>query len=260
MEVWVFDSYEELSRAAARVVAEQIRRKPDSVLGFATGSTPLGMYAELERMHREEGLDFSRVVTFNLDEYCGLPADHPQSYHTYMWEHLFRHVNVRPENVHLPDGMAADVAAECARYEALVRAAGYPDLQLLGIGTNGHIGFNEPGTPFEAETHCVALQEKTRRANARFFGSIEAVPRHAISMGIKTIMRARRILLLASGASKAEAIARSLRGPVTTEVPGSVLQLHPAARIFVDREAARLLEESEARDGRHIASGQAALL
>ncbi len=259
MEIWVFDDYDSLSRAAARLVAAQIRRKPRSVLGFATGSTPLGLYAELVRMHREEGLDFSQVTTFNLDEYCGLGPEHPQSYHAYMWEHLFKHVNVPAHQVHLPDGQAEDVAAECARYEALIRAAGYPDLQILGIGTNGHIGFNEPGTPFASETHQVELAEKTRRSNARFFGSVEAVPRYAISMGIKTIMRARRLLLLACGASKAEAIARSVEGPVTPDVPGSVLQLHPKAKVFVDREAAAGLRSEPVRDGRHILAGQAAV-
>lgn len=241
VKVLVVRNYEELSREAANNIAEAVKAEPDVVLGLATGGTPLGCYRELIRMHREEGLSFSRVTTFNLDEYVGLPPEHPQSYHYYMFHNLFNHIDVKKENIHIPNGMADDLDEECRRYEEAIKEAGGIDLQLLGIGRNGHIGFNEPGSPFNSRTRVVRLTEQTRRDNARFFNSIEEVPTHAITMGIGTIMEARRIILIASGEAKAEAIAKAVKGPRTVEVPASALQEHPDCLFIVDREAASLL-------------------
>lgn len=238
MELVIVDSYRELSLRAAAHVAALLRRKPNAVLGLATGSTPVGLYQELVRLHRQEGLDFSRVTTFNLDEYWGLPDDHPASYHRFMQENLFGLVNLRPENTHIPSGTAENMEAECERYEEAIRRAGGIDLQILGIGQNGHIGFNEPGTPFTSRTRVVDLTEDTRRANARFFPSLEEVPRRAVTMGIATIMEAREILLLASGKEKAAALAAAVEGEVTPEVPASVLQTHPRVTVLADRAAA----------------------
>ena len=241
VKVLIVKNYEELSLETALRIAEAVRSKPDIVLGLATGGTPLGCYRELIRMHREEGLSFSRVTTFNLDEYVGLPPSHPQSYHYYMFHNLFDHVDVRRENVHIPDGMAEDLDEECRRYEEAIKEAGGIDLQLLGIGRNGHIGFNEPGSPFDSRTRVVKLSEQTRKDNARFFNSIDEVPTHAITMGIGTIMEARRIILIASGEAKAEAIAKAVKGPKTVDVPASALQDHPDCLFIIDKEAASLL-------------------
>mgnify|MGYP000144320894 CR=1 FL=1 len=241
VKVLIVKNYEELSLETALRIAEAVRSNPDIVLGLATGGTPLGCYRELIRMHREEGLSFSRVTTFNLDEYVGLPPDHPQSYHYYMFHNLFDHVDVRRENVHIPDGMAEDLDEECRRYEEAIKEAGGIDLQLLGIGRNGHIGFNEPGSPFDSRTRVVKLSEQTRKDNARFFNSIDEVPTHAITMGIGTIMEARRIILIASGEAKAEAIAKAVKGPKTVDVPASALQDHPDCLFIIDKEAASLL-------------------
>ena len=230
--------YNQMSRRAAYVVAGQVLSKPRSVLGLATGETPLGLYRELVRFFQEGDLDFSDVVTFNLDEYLGLPRHDPHSYAWYMEEHLFRFVNVAPERRHIPDGTAADPGAECLRYERTLEAAGGVDLQILGLGRDGHIGFNEPDVKFEKGTHVVELAESTIQANARFFPSPDQVPTRALSMGIKTIMSAKRILLLASGKEKANAIAAAVRGPVTPDLPASVLQLHPDATFVVDAAAA----------------------
>ena len=230
--------YNQMSRRAAYVVAGQVLSKPRSVLGLATGETPLGLYRELVRFFQEGDLDFSDVVTFNLDEYLGLPRHDPHSYAWYMEEHLFRFVNVAPERRHIPDGTAADPGAECLRYERTLEAAGGVDLQILGLGRDGHIGFNEPDVKFEKGTHVVELAESTIQANARFFPSPDQVPTRALSMGIKTIMSAKRILLLASGKEKADAIAAAVRGPVTPDLPASVLQLHPDATFVVDAAAA----------------------
>ena len=230
--------YDQMSRRAAYVVAGQVWSKPRSELGLATGETPLGLYRELVRFFQEGDLDFSDVVTFNLDEYLGLPRHDPHSYAWYMEEHLFRFVNVAPERRHIPDGTAADPGAECLRYERTLEAAGGVDLQILGLGRDGHIGFNEPDVKFEKGTHVVELAESTIQANARFFPSPDQVPTRALSMGIKTIMSAKRILLLASGKEKADAIAAAVRGPVTPDLPASVLQLHPDATFVVDAAAA----------------------
>ena len=241
VKVLIVKNYEELSLETALRIAEAVRSNPDIVLGLATGGTPLGCYRELIRMHREEGLSFSRVTTFNLDEYVGLPPSHPQSYHYYMFHNFFDHVDVRRENVHIPDGMAENLDEECRRYEEAIKEAGGIDLQLLGIGRNGHIGFNEPGSPFDSRTRVVKLSEQTRKDNARFFNSIDEVPTHAITMGIGTIMEARRIILIASGEAKAEAIAKAVKGPKTVDVPASALQDHPDCLFIIDKEAASLL-------------------
>ena len=241
IEVLIEKGHDELSKRAARFIAGAIRNKPNSVLGLATGGTPVGCYRELIRMHREEGLDFSKVVTFNLDEYVGLPPTNPQSYRYYMNENLFNHVNIRMENTHVPDGMTNDPQRTCREFEELIEASGGVDFLLLGIGTTGHIGFNEPGSPFGSRTRLVDLSEQTRRDNARFFRSIDEVPRQAISMGIGTIMDARKIVLLASGAGKADAVAKSIEGPITEDVPASILQKHPDCTFILDEEAASKL-------------------
>jgi glucosamine-6-phosphate deaminase len=231
------------SHAAARVVARLIHEKPDAVLGLATGSTPLILYTELIRMHKEEGLDFSRVTTFNLDEYVGLPAAHEQSYHHFMWKNLFSHTNIRPENVYIPDGMAADIPAFCSAYERAIAAAGGIDLQVLGIGSDGHVGFNEPTSSFASRTRIKTLTRQTVADNARFFDGDESkVPHHCITMGIGTIMGARMNLMLAFGANKAEAVAATVEGPVASIMPASVLQHHPAAKLFIDEAAASKLK------------------
>ncbi len=241
VKVLITKSYDELSKKAAEIVASTIRNKPNLVLGLATGGTPMGCYRELIRMHREEGLDFSEVVTFNLDEYIGLSPDHPQSYRYFMDENLFRHVNIRMENTHVPDGMSKDPRKTCEEYEDAIRKVGRIDLQLLGIGSNGHIAFNEPSSPFDSRTRVVSLSERTIKDNARFFKSIDEVPRQALSMGMGTTTEARKIILLASGAGKAEAVAKSVEGKITTDVPASVLQKHPDCTFILDEEAASKL-------------------
>lgn len=241
MKVIITKDYEQMSKRGAEIVIEAIKAKPDLVLGLATGSTPLGMYAEMIRAFRAGRVDLSKISSFNLDEYCGLPPDHPQSYHYYMYLNFFAHVNIDRGNVHIPNGVAEDLEEECRRYEEAIRRAGGIDLQVLGIGINGHIGFNEPGTEFNAETHVVELTKKTIEANSRFFRDESEVPRKAISMGIKTIMRSRRILLLASGSDKASAVAMAVKGPITPMLPASVIQLHPDTTVVLDKTAASLL-------------------
>jgi len=241
IKVLITKNYDELSEKAAKIIADAIRNKPNLVLGLATGGTPVGCYRELVRMHKEEKLDFSRVVTFNLDEYIGLPPTHPQSYRYFMNENLFNHVNIRMENTHIPDGMTDDPQKTCEEFEKAIETAGGIDLQLLGIGANGHIAFNEPGSPFNSRTRVVEISEQTRKDNARFFQSIDEVPRQAISMGIGTIMEARKIVLLASGARKADAVAKSVKGPITEEVPASILQKHPNCTFILDEAAASKL-------------------
>ncbi|MEM2940278.1 MAG: glucosamine-6-phosphate deaminase [Thermoproteota archaeon] len=238
MRIVITRNYDEISQKAAKIIAEQIRGKPDSVLGLPTGSTPLGLYKELIRMHKEENLDFSKVTTFNLDEYCGLGPDHPQSYHYFMFNNFFNHVNVDLKKTHIPDGLAKDFKAYCMKYEEEIKEAGGIDLQLLGIGRNGHIGFNEPGSSLASRTRLAALSEETVRDNARFFQREEEVPRLVITMGCGTIMEAKKILLLASGSDKADAIAATVEGPITSQVPASILQMHPDATIIIDEEAA----------------------
>ncbi|WP_026368878.1 glucosamine-6-phosphate deaminase [Aminiphilus circumscriptus] len=241
MRVVTARDYDQMSRKASYIVASRVILNPRCVLGLATGDTPKGLYRELVRLHQAGDVDFSGVTTFNLDEYVGLAPEHPNSYHRYMEEHFFRFVSIPPEQRHIPRGDAPDIAAECERYEEAVRRAGGVDLQILGLGRDGHIGFNEPDVKFEKGTHVVRLAPSTIEANARFFASAGEVPQSAISMGIKTIMSARRLLLLASGPEKAEAIRGAVLGAVTPDLPASVLQLHPNATVIVDDDAASLL-------------------
>ena len=225
-------------------MARQILLKGDSVLGLPTGETPIGMYEGLIQFYKRGLIDLSRVVTFNLDEYYGLPQDHPQSYHRYMKEKFFEHVNIPRESIHIPDGLTSDPKEECRRYEEEIAHHGGIDLLVLGLGPNGHIGFNEPGSDWGTETRLVSLSEETRRREAKRFGGLDLVPTQAITMGLKTIMRARRILLLASGQEKAKAVREALEGPIRQEVPASILQLHPTVTIILDKEAASLIEEN----------------
>lgn len=250
MEVVVKEDYQEMSRLAAKIIAQVVREEPRAVLGLATGDTPLGTYQELIRLHREQGLDFSQVVTFNLDEYIGLGPEHDQSYHYFMKANFFNHINIRPDNVHIPNGMAEDLMGACQQYELDIKEAGGIDIQLLGIGANGHIAFNEPGSSLGSRTRVKALDQKTIQDNVRFFKHMDDVPRFAITMGIGTIMDSRRILLLAKGASKAHAIAITVEGPVTALVPATIVQLHPRATIIVDKEAAAELKRPY-RDAPH---------
>ena len=226
-----------MCQKVARLFAAQITLKPASVLGLATGSTPVGMYAELVTKYKEGRLDFSAVRTVNLDEYVGLTGDNDQSYRYFMNHNLFDLVNIDKANTHVPNGMAADPAAECAAYDQVVESMGGVDIQLLGIGNNGHIGFNEPCGHFPVDTHLVDLTESTITANARFFATMDEVPRQALTMGIGTIMKAKKVVLMASGKAKAQIIRDTMFGPVTPNVPASVLQLHPDALVFVDEEA-----------------------
>ena len=237
MKLIVVDHAYDMGIEAARLIASVVRLKSDAVLGLATGSAPLGACRELIRMHREEKLDFSRVRSINLDEYIGLSGEHPQSYRFFMRENLFSHINIHPENTYIPDGLAADIEAECRAYDARLRALGFCDLQLLGIGVNAHIAFNEPSDHLIADSHEVRLSEETLDANQRFFDTRDEVPQKAITMGMRGILSARRIVLLASGKAKAQAIKDTLTGPVTPQVPASVIQLHPEVTVIADKEA-----------------------
>jgi len=247
MEIVIVKDRAELAQYAAGVFRRQLTAKPASVLGLATGSTPEDTYALLVKAHKEEGLDFSGVTTFNLDEYLGLPREHDQSYFYFMHDRLFNHVNVKPENVNLPDGMAADPDEACAEYEAKIKAAGGIDLQLLGVGGDGHIAFNEPGSSLASRTRVKTLTEQTIKDNARlFFNGNEAdVPRFAITMGVGSILDARQLLLLATGERKADVVKALIEGPVTSSVTASALQLHPKATVVLDEAAASKLEHGE---------------
>ncbi len=245
MRVIVEKDKEGVARRAAQFAAILVRKRPNCVLGLATGGTPLGMYAELIRLHREEGLDFSRVVTFNLDEYVGLSATHPQSYRHFMQQNLFDHINIDPRDTHVPDGRALDFEAYCAHYERLISDEGGIDLQVLGIGSDGHIAFNEPGSSLGSRTRLKTLTAETIRDNARFFGGEHEVPRLAITMGVGTILESRQCLLLAAGASKAKAIRETIEGPITAQITASALQLHRDVIAILDEEAARLLERRD---------------
>lgn len=237
MQIYRAKGYEDMSRKAANIIASQVVLKPDCVLGLATGSTPIGAYKNLVEKYEQGDLDFSQVTTVNLDEYKGLPRENDQSYYYFMHDNLFDHVNVKPENTHLPDGTKEDANEECARYEELIRSLGGQDLQLLGLGHNGHIGFNEPDTVFEKTTHCVDLQESTIEANKRFFASADDVPKQAYTMGIGTIMQAKKILVVVSGEDKADTVAKAFFGPVTPEVPASILQFHKDVILVADEAA-----------------------
>ncbi len=244
MEVIISDTAEEASLAAARLVARTIRKKPSAVLGLATGGTPLLLYQELRRLHREDGLDFSGISSFNLDEYIGLSGDHPCSYRHFMDTHLFKHVNMESARTHIPDGTTQDVLATCMAYEEAIVGAGGIDLQILGIGGDGHIGFNEPTSSLASRTRIKTLTAETRQDNARFFASESEIPRHVITMGVGTIMEAKEIILLAFGENKAQAVARTVEGPLTAAVPASILQMHREARVFVDEAAASRLRRA----------------
>lgn len=237
-------NYDEVSREAAILVARMVRRKPNCTLGLATGGTPRGLYQQLVRLHREDGLDFSRVTTFNLDEYLGLPPSHPESFHYFMRSHFFDHVNVPAVNIHIPDGtITGDFDGYCAAYEETIRRAGGIDLQVLGIGRNGHIGFNEPTSSLASRTRLKALSLETMEDNRRFFAKDSAMPQCAITMGIGTILDTRRVILLATGKAKAKAVARAIEGPVTSSVSASALQLHADVTFILDEEAASELTQ-----------------
>lgn len=237
MKIIKAKDYQDMSRKAANIISAQIIMKPDCVLGLATGSTPIGTYEQLVEWYKKGDLDFSKVSSVNLDEYRGLTHTDPQSYYYFMHENLFKHVNIREEATFVPDGTNPDAAAACANHEEIIRKLGGIDLQLLGLGNNGHIGFNEPAPSFEKETHCVDLTESTIQANSRFFDSIDQVPTQAYTMGIQTIMMAKKILIVANGEGKADIVARAFWGPVTPEVPASILQMHPDVTVVCDEAA-----------------------
>src|ERR1022692_1650101 len=241
MEIIIQPSGEAAAKIAARIMARLLREKPNVVLGLATGSTPLLLYRELIAMN----LDWRKVTTFNLDEYVGLPREHPQSYHNFMWENLFRHINIAKKNVHIPDGNAKDIPKFCAKYEQQIRAAGGIDLQVPGIGTDGPIGFNEPTSSLASRTRIKTLTRQTHKDNARYFGSAGKVPHHVITMGIGTIMEARQCLLLAFGTKKARAIAATVEGPITAINPASILQMHPKVTVCLDDAAAAKLKRAD---------------
>lgn len=240
MKLLIEESYEDMSRRAADVIAEVVVEKPNCVLGLATGSTPIGLYADLVSDCKEGKISFKDVSTYNLDEYRGLAGDHDQSYRYFMNVNLFDHVDIDKAATHVPDGACEDADAACAAYEEAIEAAGGVDIQLLGLGHNGHIGFNEPCDEFPKATHCVTLTESTIQANSRLFDSIDEVPREAYTMGIGTIMKAKKILVVANGEGKADIVRRAFFGPVTPEVPASILQFHPEVTVIVDAAAGAL--------------------
>ncbi|MFZ1080740.1 MAG: glucosamine-6-phosphate deaminase [Candidatus Kryptoniota bacterium] len=252
MLVVVHEDYDAMSKKGAEIIASRIRQKQNLVLGLATGSTPLGLYKELIKLHKNDGLDFSKVVTFNLDEYIGVPPEHDQSYHFFMWENLFKHININASSVHVPQGMYGDLKISsyetdpkieqfCKWYEDEMKKVGGLDIQVLGIGGNGHIAFNEPGSSIGSRTRIKTLTEKTVKDNARFFKSVKDVPRYAITMGVGTIMEAKELLLLANGEGKADAVKAAIEGPITAMCPASALQLHRKAIILTDKKAATKL-------------------
>ena len=237
MQVYVAENYTDMSRKAANILSAQVILKPDTVMGLATGSSPVGTYQQLIEWYKKGDLDFAQVRTVNLDEYAGLAPDHSQSYRRFMQENFFDHINIPRENTHVPNGLAPDLEAECRRYNQVIQSLGGIDIQLLGMGHNGHIGFNEPGQAFELETHVVDLTDNTIEANARFFASRDEVPRHAITMGIKSIMQAQRIVMVVSGADKADIVRAAFAGPVVPQVPASILQMHPNFILVGDKAA-----------------------
>ena len=243
MEIIIQPTVIEASKLAAAAIARAVKAKPNAVLGLATGNTPLMLYKELIRLHREEGLDFSQVRTFNLDEYCGLAPDDRNSYRFFMNENFFKHVNIDLANTHVPDGLVkgADIPRHCSEFEDRIRAVGGLDIQLLGIGVNGHIGFNEPGSSLASRTRLKTLTVATRNVNAPNFASLDEMPFHALTMGIATIMDARQVFLLAFGESKAEVVAGAVEGAITASNPASILQMHPATTMFLDTAAASRL-------------------
>lgn len=248
MKIYKAKDYKDMSRKAANIISAQVIMKPNCVLGLATGSTPIGTYDQLVEWYNKGDLDFSEVTTVNLDEYKGLPRTNDQSYYYFMHQHLFDRVNINPEQTNVPNGMEPDAEKECGRYEELIRSVGGVDLQLLGLGHNGHIGFNEPGAAFEKETHCVDLTESTIEANKRFFESADDVPKQAYTMGIKTIMQAKKILIVVNGEGKADIVERAFFGPVTPEVPASILQMHNDVILVGDEAALSKVMELHAEE------------
>ena len=241
MKVYIGKNYDEMSRIAANILSAQVMMKPDCVLGLATGSTPIGTYKVLIERCAAGDLDFSQVKSINLDEYVGLSGEHDQSYRYFMNNNLFNHINIDKANTNVPNGLAEDVDAECERYNNVINTLGPIDIQVLGMGHNGHIGFNEPDDHFPLETHKVDLAQSTIDANARFFASADEVPRQALTMGIKTIMQAKKVLVVVSGKDKAEIVKKAFTGPVTPEVPASILQMHSDVILVADEAAASLL-------------------
>lgn len=242
MLVIIKENYDEMSKEAAKIIAERLRKKPNLVIGFATGNSPLGLYKELIRMYKDEGLDFSKVTTFNLDEYVGLQPSHDQSYHYFMYENLFNHINIDPRFIHIPHGMAKDINSFCEWYEKSIEDFGGIDIQILGIGRNGHIAFNEPGSSLGSRTRIKTLNEKTRQDNARFFDNMDEVPKYALTMGVGTIMEAKELLLLANGKSKTEPVKNAVEGPITAMCPASIVQMHRQVIVLVDKDAAAELK------------------
>lgn len=240
MNIHIYKNKKELDQAVADILIEHVQQNPTITLGLATGSTPIGVYDLLIKDHQMNLTDYSRVTTVNLDEYVKIGKNHPESYFSFMKKNLFDHINIQMDQVHLPDGETDDLDQACEAYNRVL-SQHIPDIQILGIGGNGHIGFNEPGTPFDMKTHIVKLAEKTRKDNARFFESLDDVPKEAITMGIQNIMDARKIILMASGANKAEAVKQMLSGPITEQLPASVLQNHPNVEVYIDKEAAKLI-------------------
>lgn len=249
MKIYAAKDYADLSRKAANIISAQVIMKPNAVLGLATGSTPVGAYKQLIEWYNKGDIDFSQTFSINLDEYQGLSGEHDQSYRYFMNHNLFHHINIKIENTNVPNGLAEDAATECLRYNNIIKTLGGIDLQLLGIGGNGHIGFNEPGSAFEKETHLVTLTDQTKQSNARFFSSIDEVPTHAFTMGIKSIMSAKKVLLLATGNAKAKALYDSFFGPVTPGVPASILQLHNDCIVIADEAALSLIREKTGWEG-----------
>jgi len=256
MEIIITPNYEQMSRTSAQIIASEIKRKHDLVLGLATGDTPVGTYKELAKIHKEEGLDFSKVTAFNLDEYVGLAPLHKNSYNFFMWENLFKHININSENVYVPQGNTDDPEEFSQWYEQQIKKAGGIDLQVLGIGGDGHIGFNEPGSSFASLTRVKALYKQTIEDNARFFEKAEDVPRFAITMGIGTILEAKKILLIANDQKKAGVCAQFIEGPVSSQITASALQLHSYVTVVLDEAAASKLKRTEyynwVRDNKHL--------
>lgn len=248
MRILVCSDYESMSKKAAQIILSQITLKPNSVLGLATGSTPIGMYKNLVEMYESGLVDFSEVQTFNLDEYYKLPITNSQSYHYFMQENLFNHINISPKNIHIPNGMTDNIEEECERYEDAIKDAGGIDIQVLGIGHNAHIGFNEPTISFEKGTHLVDLTPSTIEANARFFESEDKVPKKAITMGTGSIFKARKILMMAYGQGKADAVYNMVHGKITPEVPASILQFHGDIVLILDKMAASKLDISDYKE------------
>jgi len=244
MNLYVVDTPDETGLRTAEIIKDRLNARPDSVLGLATGNTMISVYNNLVKLYTRVLISFESVKTFNLDEYVGLEPTHPGSFRNFMNHYLFNHVNILPQNIHIPNGMASDLDAECSGYDRAIDESGGIDLQLLGIGLNGHIGFNEPGTQFSTTTHVVELTEATREANAVFFGSADKVPKKALTMGIKNIMHSRCIILIAFGDAKADIVAKALTGSITPDIPASVLQLHPQLTVVLDKKAASKMPEN----------------